>query len=88
MKVVAARNTTGNLQEFVSLTMEKIPFSFKVEKDGKQFHAWCPELPGCHTHGTTVNQALENLKDAIQIYLDTVMEEEIARQTAQALDEA
>lgn len=68
--------------------MEKMPFSFKVEKDGKEFHAWCPELPGCHTHGGTVSQALENLKDAVQIYLDTVMEEEIARQTSQALDEA
>jgi predicted RNase H-like HicB family nuclease len=68
--------------------MEKMPFSFKVEKDGEEFHAWCPELPGCHTHGKTVNQALENLKDAVQLYLDTVMEEEIARQTAQTLDEA
>ena len=68
--------------------MEKMPFSFKVKKDAKEFHAWCPELPGCHTHGKTVNEALENLKDAVQLYLDTVMEEEIARQTAQTLDEA
>jgi predicted RNase H-like HicB family nuclease len=65
-----------------------LPFTFKVEKDGAEYHAWCPELAGCHTHGKTVNQALENLKDAVQLYLDTVMEEEIARQTAQTLDEA
>lgn len=65
-----------------------MPFTFKVEKDGAEFHAWSPELPGCHTHGKTVGLALENLKDAIQLYLDTVMEEEIARQTAQMLDEA
>ena len=52
--------------------MEKMPFSFKVKKDAKEFHAWCPELPGCHTHGKTVNEALENLKDAVQLYLDTV----------------
>jgi predicted RNase H-like HicB family nuclease len=64
------------------------PFTFKVEKDGDQFHVWSPELPGCHTHGKTVAQVLENLKDAAQLYLDTVMEEEIARQTAQTLDEA
>ncbi|MCU0357376.1 MAG: type II toxin-antitoxin system HicB family antitoxin [Cyclobacteriaceae bacterium] len=68
--------------------MSNLPFSFKVEKDGSEYHAWCPELPGCHTHGKSVNEALENLKDAVQLYLDTVMEEEIARQTAQALDEA
>lgn len=68
--------------------MENLPFSFKVEKDGAEFHAWCPELAGCHTHGKTAVLALENLKDAIQLYLDTVMEEEIARQAAQMLDEA
>lgn len=68
--------------------MENLPFSFKVEKDGAEFHAWCPELPGCHTHGKTAVLALENLKDAIQLYLDTVMEEEIARQAAQMLDES
>ncbi len=65
-----------------------LPFTFKIEKDGQEFHAWCPELTGCHTHGKTANIALENLKDAIQLYLETMMEEEIARQTAQMLDEA
>lgn len=49
--------------------MKNLPFSFKVEKDGVEFHAWSPELPGCHTHGRTVNEALENLKDAVQLYL-------------------
>ena len=65
-----------------------LPFSFKIEKDGNQYHAWCPELPGCHTHGKTVPVALENLKDAIQLYMDTIMEEEIFRISAQQLDEA
>jgi predicted RNase H-like HicB family nuclease len=68
--------------------MNNLPFTFKVEKDESEFHAWCPELPGCHTHGKSVNEALENLKDAVQLYLDAIMEEEIARQTAQTLDEA
>jgi len=64
------------------------PISFKIEKDGDQFHAWCPELAGCHTHGKSVGEALEYLKDAVQLYLDTVIEEEITRQSAQMLDEA
>ena len=62
--------------------------SFKVEKDHGEFHAWCPELPGCHTHGKTVMKALENLKDAVSLYLDTLMEEEIALQKSKMLDEA
>lgn len=45
--------------------------TFKIEKDGAEFHAWCPELVGCHTHGETVSKALDNLKDAVQLYLDT-----------------
>lgn len=54
--------------------MSNLPFTFKVEKDGVAYHAWCPELPGCHTHGKSVNEALENLKDAVQLYLDAIME--------------
>ena len=43
----------------------KPPLTFKIERDGNEFHAWSPELEGCHTHGSTVNKALENLKDAV-----------------------
>ncbi len=66
----------------------KPPLTFRIEKDGSEFHAWCPELEGCHTHGETVSKALENLKDAVQLYLDTMMEEEIAKLSAEMLDEA
>lgn len=44
--------------------------SFKIEPDGDEFHAWYPELKGCHTHGKTQNEAIENLRDAIHLYLD------------------
>ncbi|MGA3266908.1 MAG: type II toxin-antitoxin system HicB family antitoxin [Verrucomicrobiota bacterium] len=30
----------------------------------------CPELPGCHTQGATVAEALENIRDAIQGYVE------------------
>lgn len=55
--------------------------TFKIEQDGDEFHAWSPELPGCHTHGKTVSEAMHNLKDAVQLYLEVKMEEEIAKQT-------
>lgn len=54
--------------------------TFKIEKDGVEFHAWVPELPGCHTHGETVAEAMHNLKDAVQLYLEVKMEEEIEKQ--------
>ena len=30
----------------------------------------CPELPGCHSQGATVAEAMENIRDAIQGYLE------------------
>jgi predicted RNase H-like HicB family nuclease len=60
------------------MNIKPFSFSFKVEKDNDLYHAWCPES-GCHSHGKTKSLALENLKDGVQLYLDTLMEEEIAR---------
>ena len=51
--------------------------TFRIEPDGDEFHAWSPELPGVHTHGGTRAQALKNLKDAVKLYLDDVMEESL-----------
>jgi len=50
---------------------------FFIEPDGKEFHAWCPELKGCHSHGKTEKIAMENLKDAISLYLEDVMQESL-----------
>ena len=55
--------------------------TFNIEKDEDEFHTWCPELPGCHSHGRTVKIAMENLKDAVQLYLDTLIEEEITKKS-------
>ena len=30
----------------------------------------CPELPGCHSQGANVEEALENIQDAIRGYID------------------
>ncbi len=33
-----------------------------------------PELPGCSAHGATYDEALTNIKDAIQLWIDTAKE--------------
>jgi predicted RNase H-like HicB family nuclease len=38
-----------------------------------------PLLKGCHTQGDTIEEALENARDSITTYLETV--EEIARES-------
>ena len=31
---------------------------------------WCPELPGCVSAGDTEEEALENIREAIELYLE------------------
>ena len=41
-----------------------------IDRDeGGQFFAYVPELPGCHTCGETMEELLENLEEAIALYL-------------------
>jgi len=44
------------------------------EEDGG-YHAFVPALPGCHTQGDTIDEALENAREAIQAYLDSLKAE-------------
>ena len=34
--------------------------------------AYVPELPGCHTQGETLEEAESNLKEAIELYLESL----------------
>ena len=46
----------------------------------------CPSLPGCVSQGRTMDEALENIKDAIQGSLD-VLGERIAAEQSQRMIE-
>ncbi|KAF5423398.1 MAG: putative nuclease of the RNAse H fold [Candidatus Methanocomedens sp.] len=37
----------------------------------------CPSLPGCFSQGDTADEALENIKEAIQACLESLAEDEI-----------
>lgn len=50
--------------------------SVLIEKDEHGFYAWCPELKGCQSQGTTIEDALANIREAIELYLETLSEEE------------
>jgi predicted RNase H-like HicB family nuclease len=54
---------------------------FKVlisEGEDGWFVVECPSLPGCVSQGRTVEEALENIKDAIQGCLDVLGERKSA----------
>lgn len=42
--------------------------------EDKAFVAEVPELPGCMAHGDTHEVALANIKEAIQLWIDTARE--------------
>jgi len=41
-----------------------------IEKDQYGYYAFCPELKGCHTQGDSLEEVLENIKEAIELYLE------------------
>ncbi len=50
--------------------MEHIKFRIVIEQDEDGlFVAECPTLPGCISQGTTHEEAIRNIKDAIQGYV-------------------
>lgn len=50
--------------------------SVVIENDDHGFYAWCPELKGCQSQGDTLEGATANIKEAIELYLETLPEEE------------
>jgi len=42
---------------------------FQEETEGG-FSVWVPDLPGCASQGETLEEALENIKEAIELYLE------------------
>jgi len=52
----------------------EIEFVFEPDPDGG-YHAYAPELPGLHTEGDTLEQALSNAEEALGLYIEGLREE-------------
>ncbi len=44
----------------------KLKIVIKEDAEDGGFNVSCPALPGCHSQGETVEEAVQNIKDAIQ----------------------
>jgi len=47
-----------------------------IEQDEYGCYAWCPELEGCQSQGKTVEETLANIREAIELFLETPADEE------------
>lgn len=46
--------------------------SVVIEQDEHGCYAWCPELKGCQSQGKTVEESLTNIREAMELFLETV----------------
>ena len=59
--------------------MKSYIFKIVVEEDAfedgrKAYHASCPALKGCHTWGHTYQEALANIREAVELYVEDLRE--------------
>jgi len=47
-----------------------------LEDETGGYIALVPALPGCHTQGDTLEELMKNVKEAIDLYMETLTEEE------------
>ncbi len=56
--------------------MKVYQFTVVIESDEDAFHAYVPVLPGCHTFGATVEEAQANIKEAIALHIESMLEDD------------
>ncbi len=56
-----------------------------ITKDENGYYAYCPSLPGCHSQGETFEEIMANIKEALELYLETMEEHEIKDSLSQEI---
>ena len=51
--------------------------SIVIEKDEHGYYAYSPELEGCQTQGDSLEETIENAREAVAHYLETLPNDEI-----------
>ena len=56
-----------------------------IETDEGGYYAYAPELEGCQTQGSTLEEVMANIREAIELYLETMDEEERKRRLSREI---
>ena len=54
--------------------MKKYRLSVIVEKDKDGYFAFAPDLQGCYSQGDSYEEAIENIRDAIRLNIQDLLE--------------
>ncbi len=52
--------------------MTMYQFTVVIEPDEKGFHAFVPLLPGCHSFGSTIDEARTQIAEAIELHIEAM----------------
>jgi predicted RNase H-like HicB family nuclease len=56
----------------------KLTVIIQQDEDGR-YTAYCPELTGCASWGMTPEDALKNVREAIELYLEDIPKSELKK---------
>jgi predicted RNase H-like HicB family nuclease len=59
--------------------------SIVIEKDADGYYAYCPELQGCHSQGDSFEEVNINIREAIELYLETLSPQEAIQRLSQEI---
>jgi predicted RNase H-like HicB family nuclease len=51
----------------------EIEFVFEPQEEGG-YHVYAPDLPGLHTQGESVDEATDNAREALELYVEGLRE--------------
>jgi predicted RNase H-like HicB family nuclease len=75
---VTALNTLGLNVILVKMEGKSLNYTVLIEQDEDGIYiAKVPDIPGCYTQGKTVEQAMERIREAIQVCLEAEELEDI-----------
>jgi len=53
---------------------QEIEFVFEPQQEGG-YHVYAPDLPGLHTQGDSLEEATDNAREALYLYVEGLREE-------------
>jgi predicted RNase H-like HicB family nuclease len=53
---------------------QEVELVFAPQEEGG-YHVYAPELPGLHTQGDSLEEAMKNAEEALELYVEALREE-------------
>jgi predicted RNase H-like HicB family nuclease len=57
--------------------MKDVIVNIIIEKDKDGYYAYSPDLKGCQSQGTSLEEVKTNIQEAVELYLETLDDREI-----------